>query len=422
MANWKLAAAALLIGCHVANCTRQDRFVDAGWADGITDSQAPQPHDLHPISTLVDALYDDDSACSGMCNDEELHPDGEPHFYECWGKFKWVCNYSGDDADTKAKAATEYYCDGAFTYFPGPTDSQSMGFDEMPGLAGMADDSDDNKTFMMSTCEGNALTFTKTVAEVPTENLKGKTKVKVVQGIACSGHLRVIASEATEGTEIFVGCEDAMVSGTATKISTTSQAAEDSEAANWDAAAELLTDHLTDEWLSWSWADKEAGPDASGKPASGEQERVTNDDGDAVFPADMHAAAGSAASQQMMMSDWAFGGRAPAGCRWTCNKGSLPLHGWWPCRGKLELKCKGDAGGTKYKVDLECVGVSCPVFKTCKGLATGHFETENDMVATETIFITKGKTRTIRSKRHGWNAKLSVGLGLSSLHSRIVQE
>lgn len=99
------------------------------------------------------------------------------------------------------------------------------------------------------------------------------------------------------------------------------------------------------------------------------------------------------------------------------------------------------------------------MFKTCCGLATFHLETTSDMVcfcpiaklplssdplsvlkqssttlmttgsgkgcvqaATEAIGVTKGKTRTVKVDHHGWKGKISVGLGLSSVHFRANSE
>lgn len=50
------------------------------------------------------------------------------------------------------------------------------------------------------------------------------------------------------------------------------------------------------------------------------------------------------------------------------------------CRGKTELKCKGEKSDTCYEVDFECLGVAFPAFKTCKGLTTQHITTSTGEV------------------------------------------
>ena len=74
---------------------------------------------------------------------------------------------------------------------------------------------------------------------------------------------------------------------------------------------------------------------------------------------------------------------------WTCDGAPLDVtrirsHGdhmaIMVCRGKTELKCKGEKSDTCYEVDLECLGVAFPAFKTCKGLTTQHITTSTGEV------------------------------------------
>lgn len=95
MPNSVMLMAPSFAGCHVASCSRQDRFETATWARGAIDHQAQEDHNAdqtYPLSEITDTLLsgEDGPDCHGMCNDEKLLPDESPHFYECWGHFKWV--------------------------------------------------------------------------------------------------------------------------------------------------------------------------------------------------------------------------------------------------------------------------------------------------------------------------------------------
>ena len=42
--------------------------------------------------------------------------------------------------------------------------------------------------------------------------------------------------------------------------------------------------------------------------------------------------------------------------------------------------------------------------------------------STEAMAVTKGKIRSVNMHHHGWKATVSIACGLSSIHSRVIQE
>ena len=139
-------------------------------------------------------------------------------------------------------------------------------------------------------------------------------------GLLKGSHFRGQHADSDEGKEVFVGCEDVMVTGSATKISSAPDASDGGDAAEFDVAARLLTRHIAEHGSTSDWTGLTPPPETPGSAAVRHRESS----------ADAAHGAGDSVMEQEVAGALGFD-RKPPNCEWTCNDGSLPLYGWWPC-------------------------------------------------------------------------------------------
>lgn len=136
--------------------------------------------------------------------------------------------------------------------------------------------------------------------------------------------------------ESYLSCEDGLVSGSATKTAAASDWSSNTDSTEeLDRAAKYFVDMVTKYGSSSTSIDDtltmhSGSPDAErGEPAYEGQNTGS--------AAETGLDSGSELPPTAVVDAFKLWDKNPADCAVTCNGGSLPLRGWWPCRYSFRL-------------------------------------------------------------------------------------
>lgn len=162
----------------------------------------------------------------------------------------------------------------------------------------------------------------------------------------CHLHARIPSArhgpcaESPDQQESYLSCEDVLVSGSATKtVAAPDWSSTDGTKAELERAAKHFIDSFT------AYGSSSASMDGS---SAAEEEESIYEGRDPGSADEEEPDSGSQSLRLSAVDAFQLWNKKPSGCKVTCNGGSLPLRGWWPCRYSLQHPLRTAASLTLY--------------------------------------------------------------------------